>query len=221
MHVLIIGASKGIGLETTLQALDAGHKVRAFARSAATIGLSNSQLEKVRGDALKAQDVAAALIGIDVVIQTLGVGLSDLFRPIHLFSDATRVLVPAMKDRGVKRLICVTGFGAGDSRASISWIQTTNPVNAQTSILVDYNLTLPQSPGPGNSFSGALWDVAIWDQAVWSGALAPQTVWVDAQGLGTAISVCYQLTTALGSITPDVRIASFDVLFEAGSIGIG
>ena len=123
MHVLIIGASKGIGLETTLQALDAGHNVRAFARSAATIGLSNSQLEKVRGDALKAEDVAAALIGIDVVIQTLGVGLSDLFRPVHLFSDATRVLVPAMKDRGVKRLICVTGFGAGDSRPSISWIQ--------------------------------------------------------------------------------------------------
>ncbi len=106
-------------------------------------------------------------------------------------------------------------------RAVKPYIQTTNPVNAQTSILVDYNLTLPQSPGPGNSFSGALWDVAIWDQAVWSGALAPQTVWVDAQGLGTAISVCYQLTTALGSITPDVRIASFDVLFEAGSIGIG
>jgi putative NADH-flavin reductase len=123
VHVLIIGASKGIGLETTLQALDAGHNVRAFARSAATIGLSNSRLEKVRGDALKAEDVATALIGMDVVIQTLGVGLSDLFRPVHLFSDATRVLVPAMKTRGVKRLICVTGFGAGDSRASISWIQ--------------------------------------------------------------------------------------------------
>jgi putative NADH-flavin reductase len=123
VHVLIIGASKGIGLETTLQALDAGHNVRAFGRSAATIGLSNSRLEKVRGDALKAEDVAAALIGMDVVIQTLGVGFTDLFRPVHLFSDATRVLVPAMKARGVKRLICVTGFGAGDSRASISWIQ--------------------------------------------------------------------------------------------------
>ena len=123
MHVLIIGASKGIGLETTVQALDAGHNVRAFARSAATIGLSNSRLEKVRGDALKAEDVATALTGMDVLIQTLGVGLSDLFRPVHLFSDATRVLVPAMKARGVKRLISVTGFGAGDSRASISWIQ--------------------------------------------------------------------------------------------------
>jgi NAD(P)-dependent dehydrogenase (short-subunit alcohol dehydrogenase family) len=34
-RVLIFGASKGIGLETTRQALEAGHTVRAFARSAA------------------------------------------------------------------------------------------------------------------------------------------------------------------------------------------
>ena len=57
-------------------------------------------------------------------IETLGVGLMDLFQPVHLFSDATRVLVAAMKAQGVKRLICVTGFGAGDSRTSISCLQT-------------------------------------------------------------------------------------------------
>jgi len=123
MHVLIIGASKGIGLETTRQALDAGHDVRALARSATAIAISNPSLEKMRGNALKTVDVEAALVGVDVVIQTLGVGLGELFRPVHLFSDATRVLIQAMKIQGVKRLICVTGFGAGDSRASISCLQ--------------------------------------------------------------------------------------------------
>lgn len=123
MHVLIVGASKGIGLETTRQALAAGHEVRAFARSAPAIPLSDPSLEKMRGDALKSGDVEAALVGVDVVIQILGVGLGDLFRPVHLFSDATRVLVAAMRRQGVKRLICVTGFGAGDSRASISCLQ--------------------------------------------------------------------------------------------------
>ena len=122
-RVLIIGASKGIGLETTRQALEAGHDVRALARSATGISLSNQKLEKVRGDALNSQDVEAALNGVAVVIQTLGVGLGDLFRPVHLFSDATRVLVAAMEAQGVKRLISVTGFGAGDSRASISCLQ--------------------------------------------------------------------------------------------------
>ena len=105
MRVLIIGASKGIGLETARQALAAGYDVRALARSAAGITLSDPKLEKVVGDALKTRDVEAALIGMDVVIQTLGVGLGDLFRPVRLFSDATRVLLPAMKAKGVKRLI--------------------------------------------------------------------------------------------------------------------
>jgi len=123
MRVLIVGASKGIGLETARQALDAAHDVRALARSATAISDSNPRLEKIRGDALKTEDLEAALVGVDVVIQTLGVGLGDLFRPVHLFSDATRVLIAAMRRQGVKRLICVTGFGAGDSRASISCLQ--------------------------------------------------------------------------------------------------
>jgi putative NADH-flavin reductase len=123
VRVLIIGASKGIGLETTRQALEVGHHVRALARFAAGMALSNPNLEKVRGDALKPQDVEAALTGVDVVILTLGVRLGDLFRPVRLFSDATRVLIAAMKVQGVKRLICVTGFGAGDSHASISFLQ--------------------------------------------------------------------------------------------------
>jgi putative NADH-flavin reductase len=123
VRVLIIGASKGIGLETTRQALAAGHDVRALARS--TVGIRNSdpKLQKFRGDALNRENVKTALIGVDVVVQTLGVGLGDLFQPVHLFSDATRVLIDAMTAQGVKRLICVTGFGAGDSRASISLLQ--------------------------------------------------------------------------------------------------
>lgn len=123
-RVLIIGASKGIGLATTRQALEAGHRVRAFSRSAAGNAMSNVNLERIRGDALDSRDITAALDGMEVVIQALGVSsLGDLFRPVSLFSDATRVLVKAMEGQGAKRLISVTGFGAGDSRASISCLQ--------------------------------------------------------------------------------------------------
>jgi putative NADH-flavin reductase len=122
-RVLIIGASKGIGLDTTRQALEAGHHVRAFARSADRINLSSSKLEKMPADALESKDVEAGLNGVDVVIQCLGVGLADLFGPVQLFSKATGVLVEAMTALGVSRLVCVTGFGAGDSRPSISCLQ--------------------------------------------------------------------------------------------------
>ena len=120
--ILIIGASRGIGLETVRRALDQGYQVRAFARSASQMPLTHARITKVNGDALRAEDVAAAVTGADAVIQTLGAkaSLAMFTGPIRLFSDATRILVQAMEKAGVKRLICVTGFGTGDSREHMS-----------------------------------------------------------------------------------------------------
>lgn len=122
-HLLVIGASQGIGLETVKAALGAGHWVRAFARSASKIELSDPHLERFTGDALSAPDIAGALDGIDAVVQALGVPFRDLFGPVRLFSDATNVLVPAMEKAGVRRLVAVTGFGTGDSRDAIGPLQ--------------------------------------------------------------------------------------------------
>jgi hypothetical protein len=51
--VLIIGASRGIGLETMKAALEAGHLVRVLARSARRIPVDHPKLEKMAGDALE------------------------------------------------------------------------------------------------------------------------------------------------------------------------
>lgn len=74
--VLIIGASRGIGLETVKAALRGGHKVRALARSAAGIPIENADLEKLSGTALEGDTIRNALEGVDVAIQTLGVDIS-------------------------------------------------------------------------------------------------------------------------------------------------
>lgn len=120
--ILIIGASKGIGLETVKAALAAGHHVRALARSAANIAINDPKLTKIAGSALSRADVDAALSGVDAVIQSLGVGsLSELAFGTTLFSQSTRILVDAMQASGVKRLIAVTGAGAGNSRGRIGF----------------------------------------------------------------------------------------------------
>jgi uncharacterized protein YbjT (DUF2867 family) len=116
--VLIIGASRGIGLETVKAALLAGHNVRALARSAARIPIQNPGLDRVAGNALDSSTIRSTLDGVDVVVQTLGVDVAprSIFERTTLFSQSTRIIVDAMKAAGVKRLIAVTGLGAGNSR---------------------------------------------------------------------------------------------------------
>jgi len=125
MKLLVIGASRGIGLEVVKQALARGQEVRAFARSADGIRLSNPRLEKRNGDALNVSGISSAVTGVDAVILTLGLraGPGMVLGPVDLFSRATRIVVDAMKKAGVKRLLCVTGFGAGDSRAKLGPLQ--------------------------------------------------------------------------------------------------
>jgi putative NADH-flavin reductase len=113
--VLVIGASRGIGLETVRAAVHAGHSVRALARSAESITIPDAGLES--GDALDSDTIRNALKDVNVVVQTLGVDISPwaIFERTTLFSQSTRILVDAMKAAGVKRLIAVTGLGAGYS----------------------------------------------------------------------------------------------------------
>ena len=125
--VLIIGASRGIGLETVRAALRAGHRVRALARSAASMPIQDANLDTVSGDALDRDTIRDALQDVEVVIQTLGVNFAPklIFEGTTLFSGSTRILVDAMKVAGVKRLIAVTGLGAGDSRGHGGFIYDT------------------------------------------------------------------------------------------------
>jgi len=116
--VLVIGASRGIGLATVRALIAAGHSVRALARGASRIPIEDQRLEKLDGDALDRATIDRALAGTDAVIQSLGVAftLDALLKGTTLFSKATRILVDAMRANGVRRLVVVTGLGAGDSR---------------------------------------------------------------------------------------------------------
>ncbi len=124
MHILVIGASRGIGRATVREGLQRGHRIRAFSRSADDIPQQEG-LEPFAGDATDPADVARALEGVDAVVLALGIqeGLSMLWQEVTLFSDATSVLIPLMEAQGPDRLICVTGIGAGDSRSALSSVE--------------------------------------------------------------------------------------------------
>ena len=122
--ILIMGATSGIGACTLAEATARQLPVRAFARGADKIAATDL-VTPFAGDARDANEVTAALQGVKAVIYALGIKerLAMLWEEETLFSDTTRVLLDAMGKTGVQRLVAVTGFGAGRSRAAMSRIE--------------------------------------------------------------------------------------------------
>ncbi|MBJ2156685.1 NAD(P)-dependent oxidoreductase [Variovorax sp. IB41] len=111
--LLVLGATGGTGRSIVQQALSRGYDVRALVRSPEkATGLEGAQISV--GDARDERALRKALAGTDAVVSALGTPASPL-REVTLLSTATRALVDAMRAEGVKRLVCVTGMGAGDS----------------------------------------------------------------------------------------------------------
>ena len=114
MNSFIVGATRGIGRQLLDQALAAGHTVTALVRDRARLNVRHERLKVVTGDIRDARSVDAAMPGQDTVFCTIGVRLPGLY--VSVFSEGTKNLLAAMKRTGVKRLVCVTGIGAGDSK---------------------------------------------------------------------------------------------------------
>lgn len=114
MNILIVGATRGIGRQLLEQALTSGHNVTALVRDPRRLALQHERLRVVKGDILDSDSVARAMAGQEAVCCTIGIKLP--WPPVTVFSEGTRNLLQAMKKTEVRRLICVTGIGAGDSR---------------------------------------------------------------------------------------------------------
>jgi uncharacterized protein YbjT (DUF2867 family) len=114
MKVLVIGGTRGVGREVLVAAHAAGHELTLLARNAERISLPVTGVRVVAGDAGDAADIERAVAGQHAVVWTVGVGPTR--RRVDLFSRGTQFLLAAMAKHGVRRLICVTGIGAGDSR---------------------------------------------------------------------------------------------------------
>ncbi|MEM0934674.1 MAG: NAD(P)H-binding protein [Pseudomonadota bacterium] len=124
MRLLVIGATRGIGKETVAQGLQAGHQVRALSRSSE--GLSQRPgLDVVVGNATDPAALRPALSEINAVILAVGLGRAArrFFAKVTLFTDVTKALLPILEEIGPRRLLVVTGFGAGESAAAMSSIE--------------------------------------------------------------------------------------------------
>lgn len=112
-RILIIGATGGTGKELVKQGLERGYEVTALVREPSRLQIDDPKLKVIKGDVLDPSSVEAAMRGQDAVLSALG--HKRFFYPNRILSDGTRNIVKAMKAQGVKRLICETSLGIGDS----------------------------------------------------------------------------------------------------------
>ena len=119
MKVLIIGATGATGKILMREALAQGHQVTALARNPSALVPEDHRLRVLQGNALDVSSVEAAVVGQDAVLLALGTRSS---RPTTLFSESTQNVIGAMDKHGVRRLVCITGVGVGDSKGHVGFL---------------------------------------------------------------------------------------------------
>ncbi|WP_432720125.1 SDR family oxidoreductase [Jeongeupia wiesaeckerbachi] len=118
--LIVFGASHGVGLEVAKQARGQGRAVRALLREGSdATALEAIGVEVVRGDALDANAVAAAMAGLAAdteVVTTLG-----SFGPgVPVDYLGNRNVIDAAERAGLQRLVLVTSLGGSETWPHLS-----------------------------------------------------------------------------------------------------
>ena len=112
MKLLIFGATGNTGKKLVMQALEQGHIVTAFARNPTDVKTKHDKLSVMKGDILDYVSVQRAMKGQDAVISALGI---KTLKKNTILSDGTKNIINAMEKYGVKRFICMSSIGVGNS----------------------------------------------------------------------------------------------------------
>ncbi len=107
-----------IGQQLVKQALEQGHSVTAFARNPAKLDIQHANLNIVRGDVMNLPSVEKAVRGQDAVVCVLGAGKNMTSK---IRSQGTQNIIQAMEKAGIRRLICQSTLGAGDSWGNLNF----------------------------------------------------------------------------------------------------
>lgn len=128
MKIIVFGATGGSGRAIVARALAAGHEVAAFARDPARLDPAPG-LSLVGGDAILPEDVARAVPGHAAVIVSLGERperfdwLPGPHRrtPSRVCEQGTRNVLAALEPGAMARILVISAFGVGDTRAVAPW----------------------------------------------------------------------------------------------------
>jgi putative NADH-flavin reductase len=118
MNITIFGASRGVGKALVDTAAAGGHTVTAVARRA--VAFNGMTGRAIVGDVLADGLVPQALEGADAVVIALGTAPAEKgpTAQAQVCSRATRSILAAMAGSTVRRVLVVTSYGVGPTRAN-------------------------------------------------------------------------------------------------------
>ena len=116
MRIIIFGGTGSVGQLLVQQAIAEDYLVTAFVRNPAKVSFKHQNLILAQGDVMDASSVDKAIPGHDVVFCVLGAGSKGIIR-----AEGTRNIIRAMEKSGVKRLICQSSLGVGDSQGNLNF----------------------------------------------------------------------------------------------------
>ncbi len=122
VRVLIVGATGGTGRLLVAQALERGFSVTALVRNPSRLRLTHQRLSVVQGNVLDANSVDTAMRGQDAVLSALG--HRRYVYPTRIQSDGTMNVLRAMARHGVRRFVCMSSLGIGDSAGRLGLLYT-------------------------------------------------------------------------------------------------
>ncbi len=111
MKIAIFGASGATGRLLTERCLAAGHSVSALLRTPASFPYAN-KVRVVQGDAFNTAAIAETLQGADAVFSALG---ARSLGEDHTLERAIPLIVHAMEQAGIRRIIVLGSAGALDT----------------------------------------------------------------------------------------------------------
>jgi putative NADH-flavin reductase len=122
MRLAVFGATGPTGRRLVERAVAEGHEVTAFVRDPARVRGRHERLSVMVGDVRDAARVEEAVAGRDAIISVLGGGPSNPLHPRRPgetggpSSVGARNIVAAMEKHGVRRFVCQSAWGAGESK---------------------------------------------------------------------------------------------------------
>lgn len=105
MKLVVLGATGGTGLQIVERALERGHSVTAFVRSADRIRKFGGRIKVVLGDLLRPAEMEQAIAGQEAILSGFGPRLPVAKGDADLLGRFAATLTGAMAHAGVNRVV--------------------------------------------------------------------------------------------------------------------